>query len=115
MNNQDSPANNNNNSIKMETSSHLPYHRDAHKFGYDPMQAGRFPFPPMSVPHDGQEVDYSDSHAAYYAQSSMYGAAPPPYQCMAPGLRPLYQSAGGPSLSVPPINANGQWDRYARP
>ena len=70
-------------------------------------------------PQEGQDMDVygpgSDQAAAqYYAQSSaMYSPAPPPYQCMTAGLRSIYPT--GTSGTVPPINANSQWDRYGRP
>ena len=88
-----------------------------HKFTYEHLQP-RFSF---TLQHqEDQDMDgfVSEPSAAvaaqYYAQSSaMYSPAPPPYQCVAPGLRSLYPA--GTTGTVPPVNANSQWERYGRP
>ncbi len=114
----DSPPHNSQQGVKMEE-SHLvsPYQRDNTKFAHFELSQGRFGFPPLAENHNVNDYSTnSDATSQYYAQSSaMYSSAPPPYQCMAPGLRSLYPGAGSQTIPVPPITANGQWDRYGRP
>ena len=103
-------------SVKIEHSPPLA----ATKFPYD-MQTSRFPFSSLGTV-DNSEVDYSstDSSQFYGQNAGMYPTAAPTYQCMASaaGLRGLYapgDTRSTPQMTVPPINANAQWDRFSRP
>ena len=108
-------------SIKMEQSG-LSSHFTRDKYAFE-MQGNTSRFPFASLSAEGSDMDYGSSSEAagqYYAQSSaMYSATSPvsPYQCMASGIRSLYQTPGSatPQVAVSPINAATQWDRFARP
>ena len=110
----DSPQNN---SIKMEEQA---YQRDSKYYDMHAHAQGRYNGFGGGMQSMG--LDYSstaDNMQAYFGQAgSMYsgsgvGVAPPPYQCMAAGLRPIYQGSGSSTITVAPINGASQWERYA--
>ena len=108
-------------SIKMEQAG-FSAHFARDKYAFE-MQANASRFPFASLSAEAAEMDYgpnSEAAGQYYAQSSaMYSATSPvsPYQCMASGIRSLYQTPGSatPQVAVSPINAATQWDRFTRP